>query len=273
LRFTGGAVPPLAKPRARCRRQGAFINEGVPRPAQSGRRRPEINHVARSWRLRRRHNSPRRSQFSAGCSGPEEVPPHGAATIKYGVRFHQAQPVGRKHPPAWAPRNADGRRGSGRGSFGKPGAATRRVRTCRSSRSVKQCVRHGIENIYHASFATRKSSRHCCKRARTSILLHPACLADQHLRVIGAMAASSRPPVTREYERRVGDVHETMRKLQSCVHAASALAADYACLDAQGTNARDLQYFFRTVRASADGSHSCRHQICGQIMCMAMSSA
>jgi len=51
----------------------------------------------------------------------------------------------------------------------------------RSCESVKQCIRHGIELIFHASFADEEALDLLEARARTSTSSRPALLGDQHL--------------------------------------------------------------------------------------------
>ena len=70
-------------------------------------------------------------------------------------RLDQAQPVRRQlRPRRRAPTRLDDRRGGrGRGARGEDARQARLAAHARSCASVKQCVRHGIEVIYHASFA------------------------------------------------------------------------------------------------------------------------
>ena len=110
--------------------------------------------------------------FGAVVSGPEEIRRCVRQFVKYGVDQIKINLSGEYIaglPAEYTPFSeekiamcvTEAKR------FGKRVAAH-----ARSSESVKQCIRHGIEVIYHASFLTRKHST-CSRPTSTSILSRP----------------------------------------------------------------------------------------------------
>ena len=77
--------------------------------------------------------------------------------LKYGVDTDQAEPLGRVHRRHARRVHADDRRGDRRRGEGGALRGKRVVRPRALGESVKQCVRHGIEIIYHASFADEEA--------------------------------------------------------------------------------------------------------------------
>ena len=136
---------------------------------------------------RRDAAAPARSRSSASASsssGPEEMRKAVRMFLKYGVDIDQAQPLGRQ-PRA---RRAAQRRPMSDEEVAmavKEAQDARQARLAahaRSCESIKQCVRHGIEIIYHASFADEEAldmleadkDKHL-RRARHRLPDHACC--------------------------------------------------------------------------------------------------
>ena len=95
--------------------------------------------------------------FGAIVNGPEEMRKTRAHVPQVRRRHGQAQPVGRVHRGHPGRVHADDRRGDRGGGEGGHVRGKRVSAHARSAESVKQCVRHGIEIIYHASFADEEA--------------------------------------------------------------------------------------------------------------------
>ena len=125
-------------------------------------------------------------------SGPEEVRRTVRTLIKYGVDSIKLNLSGEDDHRHGRGRDADV---GGRGGDGGAGGASCRNKVlaahARSSGSVKQCVRHGIQNIYHASFADEEALD-MLEAAKDRHFVAPGHrLADQHRAPCRANGASS----------------------------------------------------------------------------------
>jgi imidazolonepropionase-like amidohydrolase len=120
----------------------------------------------------------------------------------------------------------------------------------RSSESVKQCVRHGIQNIYHASFADEEALD-MLEAAKDRHFVAPglAWLINT-ARHAGEWGIKPGSPITLEYERELEMAVETMRKMHRR-GIKVLIGGDYGfAWTPQGTNARDLEYFVEMVGMS-----------------------
>tara|TARA_R110000850_G_scaffold30227_26_gene83372 strand:- start:348 stop:1013 length:666 start_codon:yes stop_codon:yes gene_type:complete len=138
----------------------------------------------------------------------------------------------------------------------------------RSSGSVKQCVRHGIENIYHASFADEESLD-LLEAAKDKHFVAPgvAWLINT-ARHAGEWGIKPGSPVTMEYERELEMCIETMKKMHRR-GIRVCIGGDYGfAWTPQGTNAKDLQYFVELFGFSPMEAILAGTKYGGQIMCM-----
>jgi imidazolonepropionase-like amidohydrolase len=113
----------------------------------------------------------------------------------------------------------------------------------RSSESVKQCVRHGVQNIYHASFADEEALD-MLEAAKDRHFVAPglAWLINT-ARHAGEWGIKPGSPVTIEYERELESAIETCRKMHRR-GIRVLIGGDYGfAWTPQGTNAKDLEYF------------------------------
>ena len=138
----------------------------------------------------------------------------------------------------------------------------------RSSESVKQCVRHGIQNIYHASFADNEALD-VLEAAKDKHFVAPGlawliCTA-RHASEWGIKPGS---PITIAYERELENAVETMKKMHRR-GIKVLIGGDYGfAWTPQGTNAKDLEYFVNLVGFSPMEAIVAATKYGGQIMGM-----
>jgi imidazolonepropionase-like amidohydrolase len=138
----------------------------------------------------------------------------------------------------------------------------------RSSESVKQCIRHGIQNIYHASFADEEAldmleavkERHFVAPGLAWLI----CTA-RHAGDYGIKPGS---PLTIAYERELESAVETCRKMHRR-GIRVLIGGDYGfAWTPQGTNAKDLEYFVDMIGMSPMEAIIAATKYGGQIMGM-----
>jgi imidazolonepropionase-like amidohydrolase len=113
----------------------------------------------------------------------------------------------------------------------------------RSSESVKQCVRHGIQNIYHASFADEEALD-MLEAAKDKHFVAPG-LAWLICTARNAAEFGIKPgsPLAAAYERELEHAIETSKKMHKR-GIRVLIGGDYGfAWTPQGTNAKDLEYF------------------------------
>jgi len=266
--FTAGRGAAAAKPRLDVVAK-RFINEGRfpgPRYLAAG---PEITTVGGLGDAAPSHIPHPGLNLGLVVSGPEEIRRTVRTLIKYGVDSIKL--------------NLSGESLTGMGAEETPMAdeevamaaaeARRRNKVlsahARSSGSVKQCVRHGIQNIYHASFADEEAldmleavkDKHFVAPG-IAWLINTARYADQW----GIKPGS---PVAIEYERELESCIETMKKmhrrgLRICI------GGDYGfAWTPQGTNAKDIQTFVEMLGFSPIEAILAATKYGGEIMGMA----
>ena len=123
----------------------------------------------------------------------------------------------------------------------------------RSSGSVKQCIRHGIQNIYHASFADEEALD-MLEAAKDRHFVAPGIAwlinTARHAEQWGIKPGS---PLTMEYERELEMCVETMKKMHRR-GIRVCIGGDYGfAWTPQGTNAKDIADLRRDARLLADG--------------------
>jgi imidazolonepropionase-like amidohydrolase len=113
----------------------------------------------------------------------------------------------------------------------------------RSAGSVKQCVRHGIQNIYHASFSDEEALD-MLEAARERHLVAPGLAwlinTARHAAEWGIKPGS---PMTLLYERELEAAVDTLKKMHRR-GIRICIGGDYGfAWTPQGTNAKDIQTF------------------------------
>jgi imidazolonepropionase-like amidohydrolase len=247
--FTAGRGAAAAKPRLDVVIRN-FINAGRlpgPRYTAAG---PEITTVGGLGDSAPSHIPHEGLNLGIVVSGPEEVRRTVRMLIKYGVDSIKL--------------NLSGESITGMGAEETPMAeeevamAVKEAKArnkvvaahARSSESVKQCVRHGIQNIYHASFADEEALD-MLEAAKDRHFVAPglAWLINT-ARHAGEWGIKPGSPITLEYERELEMAVETMRKMHRR-GIKVLIGGDYGfAWTPQGTNARDLEYFVEMVGMS-----------------------
>ena len=138
----------------------------------------------------------------------------------------------------------------------------------RSSGSVKQCVRHGIQNIYHASFADEEALD-MLEAAKDRHFVAPglAWLINT-ARHAGEWGIKPGSPVSIAYERELEHAVETSRKMHKR-GIRVLIGGDYGfAWTPQGTNAKDLETFVDLLGFSPMEAIIAATRYGGQIMQM-----
>ncbi|MDQ0470365.1 metal-dependent hydrolase family protein [Labrys wisconsinensis] len=265
--FTAGRGAAAAKPRLDVVIRN-FINEGRlpgPRYTAAG---PEITTVGGLGDAAPSHIPHEGLNLGIVVSGPEEVRRTVRTLIKYGVDSIKLNLSGEEitgmraeetpmseEEVAMAAKEAKAR--------GKILAAH-----ARSSESVKQCIRHGIQNIYHASFADEEAldlleaakDRHFVAPG-LAWLIRTARNAEEWGIKPGSRMAQL-------YERELEMAVETMRKMHRR-GIRVLIGGDYGfAWTPQGTNARDIEYFVDMIGMSPMEAIQAATKYGGQIMGM-----
>jgi imidazolonepropionase-like amidohydrolase len=265
--FTAGRGAAAAKPRLDVVAK-RFINEGRfpgPRYTAAG---PEITTVGGLGDSAPSHIPHPGLNLGLVVSGPEEVRRTVRTLIKYGVDSIKL--------------NLSGEEITGMGAEETPmseeevamAAQEAKCRNkvlaahARSSGSVKQCVRHGIQNIYHASFADEEALD-MLEAVKEKHFVAPGlawliCTA-RYAEPWGIKPGS---PLSIAYERELEMAVETMRKMHRR-GIRVLIGGDYGfAWTPQGTNAKDLQYFVDLVGMSPMEAILAGTKYGGQIMGM-----
>lgn len=113
----------------------------------------------------------------------------------------------------------------------------------RSSNSVKQCVRHGIQNIYHASFADEEALDMLEANKHKHFVAPGLAWLIQTARGAAEYGIKPGSDLSLAYERELEHAVETCRKMHRR-GIRVLIGGDYGfAWTPQGTNAKDLEYF------------------------------
>jgi imidazolonepropionase-like amidohydrolase len=265
--FTSGRGAAAAKPRLDVVAK-RFINEGRfpgPRYLAAG---PEITTVGGLGDASPSHIPHEGLNLGIVVSGPEEIRRTVRQLIKYGVDSIKL--------------NLSGEEITGMGAEETPmseeevamAAQEARCRNkvlsahARSSGSVMQCIRHGIQNIYHASFADERALD-ALEAVKDKHFVAPglAWLINT-ARHAGEWGIKPGTPITIAYERELEMAVDTMQKMHKR-GIRVLIGGDYGfAWTPQGTNAKDLEYFVDLVGMSPMEAIIAGTQFGGQIMSM-----
>jgi imidazolonepropionase-like amidohydrolase len=247
--FTAGRGAAAAKPRLDVVIRDAINAGRIPGPRYTAAG-PEITTVGGLGDSAPPHIPHEGLNLGIVVSGPEEVRRTVRTLIKYGVDSIKLNLSGEEitgmraeetpmseEEVTMAVREAKAR--------GKVVAAH-----ARSSESVKQCIRHGIQNIYHASFADEEALD-MLEAAKDRHFVAPGlawlvCTA-RHAGDYGIKPGS---PLSVAYERELEIAVETMRKMHRR-GIKVLIGGDYGfAWTPQGTNAKDIEYFVDLIGMS-----------------------
>ena len=138
----------------------------------------------------------------------------------------------------------------------------------RSSESVKQCVRHGIQNIYHASFADEEALDLLEANKDKHFVAPALAWLIGTARNAGDYGIKPGSPMSRLYERELEMAVETMRKMHRR-GIRVLIGGDYGfAWTPQGTNAKDIEYFVDLLGFSSMEAILAATKYGGQIMSM-----
>ncbi|MBW3097546.1 metal-dependent hydrolase family protein [Pseudohoeflea coraliihabitans] len=263
--FTAGRGAAAAKPRLDVVAK-RFINEGRfpgPRYTAAG---PEITTVGGLGDSAPSHIPHEGLNLGLVVSGPEEIRRVVRTLIKYGVDSIKL--------------NLSGEEITGMGAEETPmseeevamavSEAKRRNKVvsahARSANSVKQCVRHGITNIYHASFADEEALD-MLEAAKDRHFVAPgiAWLINT-AREAEAWGIKPGSKIAMLYERELEMCIESMKKMHRR-GIRILIGGDYGfAWTPQGTNARDIQTFVEVLGFSPMEAILAATKYGGQIM-------
>ena len=265
--FTAGRGAAAAKPRLDVVVRNA-INSGMipgPRYLAAG---PEITTVGGLGDCAPSHIPHEGLNLGIVVSGPEEVRRTVRTLIKYGVDTIKL--------------NLSGEEITGMAAEETPmseeevamAVSEARIRNkslaahARSSGSIKQCVRHGIGVIYHASFADEEALD-MLEAAKDRHFVAPglAWLINT-ARNAGEFGIKPGSPVALRYERELETAVETCRKMHRR-GIRVLIGGDYGfAWTPQGTNAKDLEYFVDLLGFSPMEAIVAATRLGGEIMGM-----
>jgi imidazolonepropionase-like amidohydrolase len=265
--FTMGCGAAAAKPRLDVVVRNA-INSGMipgPRYRAAG---PEITTVGGLGDAAPSHIPHEGLNLGIVVSGPEEVRRTVRTLIKYGVDSIKLNLSGEEltgmraeetpmsdEEVAMAVSEAKAR--------GKTLAAH-----ARSSGSVVQCVRHGIQNIYHASFANEEALDMLEANKEKHFVAPGLAWLINTARHAGEWGIKPGSPVTIAYERELEHAVETSRKMHKR-GIRVLIGGDYGfAWTPQGTNAKDLETFVDLLGFSPMEAIVAATRYGGQIMQM-----
>ena len=265
--FTMGRGAAAAKPRLDVVVRN-FINEGRipgPRYLAAG---PEITTVGGLGDSAPSHIPHEGLNLGIVVSGPEEVRRTVRMLIKYGVDSIKLNLSGEEITGMKAEETPMSEEEVAMAA--KEAKARNKVLAAhaRSSGSVKQCVRHGIQNIYHASFADEEALD-MLEAAKDHHFVAPglAWLINT-ARYAGEYGIKPGTPVTIAYERELEHAVETCKKMHR--RGIRVLpGGDYGfAWTPQGTNAKDLETFVELLGFSPMEAIVSTTKFGGQIMGM-----
>ena len=265
--FTAGRGAAAAKPRLDVVAK-RFINEGRfpgPRYLSAG---PEITTVGGLGNSAPSHIPHEGLNLGIVVSGPEEIRRTVRQLIKYGVDSIKLNLSGEEITGMGAEETPMSEEEVAMAA--KEAKCRNRVLSAhaRSSGSVKQCVRHGIQNIYHASFADEEAldmleankDKHFVAPG-IAWLINTARSAEQW----GIKPGSK---VAMLYERELEMCIETMKKMHRR-GIRVCIGGDYGfAWTPQGTNAKDIQTFVEMLGFSPMEAIQAATKYGGEIMNM-----
>jgi imidazolonepropionase-like amidohydrolase len=240
--FTAGRGAAAAKPRLDVVVRDAINAGRIPGPRYTAAG-PEITTVGGLGDTAPPHIPHEGLNLGLVVSGPEEIRrtvreliKHGVDTIKLNLSGEEITGMGAEETPmseeevAMAVREARCRN--------KQLAAH-----ARSSDSIKQCVRHGIEFIYHASFADNEALDMLEAHKDKHFVAPGLAWLLNTARNAGDYGIKPGTPITIAYERELENAVETMKKMHRR-GIRVLIGGDYGfAWTPMGTNAKDLEYF------------------------------
>lgn len=240
--FTAGRGAAAAKPRLDVVVRDAINAGRIPGPRYTAAG-PEITTVGGLGDTAPPHIPHEGMNLGLVVSGPEEIRrtvreliKHGVDTIKLNLSGEEITGMGAEETPmseeevAMAVREARCRN-------------KRLAAHARSSDSIKQCVRHGIEYIYHASFCDNEALDMLEANKEKHFVAPGLAWLINTARNAADYGIKPGTPLTIAYERELENAVETMKKMHRR-GIRVLVGGDYGfAWTPMGTNAKDLEYF------------------------------
>lgn len=138
----------------------------------------------------------------------------------------------------------------------------------RSAGSIKQCVRHGIQNIYHASYSDEEALDMLEAAKERHFVAPGLAWLIQTSRHAGDWGIKPGSPISLAYERELANAIESAKKMHKR-GIRVLVGGDYGfAWTPMGTNARDFQYFVEMLGFSPMEAIKAGTMHGGQIMGM-----
>lgn len=194
--------------------------------------------------LRQMHLDPGEAMYTLPCDGPDEFRRAAREACREGVDVLKIVPSGDTSNPA-VPSGRTTMNDAEVAAVCEVGRAHERVVAAhaRSAESVKMCMRHGVQVIYHATFADAEA-RDLIEAHKGNVFVAPALSVTwTRLHEAGKFGLPSTPATTARIQRDLDATVECMIDLKR--RGVRVLpGGDYGFMwNPHGNNARDLTYF------------------------------
>jgi len=204
--------------------------------------------------------------FGVVVSGPEEMRKMVRLLIKYGVDLLKLNLSGEEITPVAAEETP---MSDEECAMAVAEAKRRGKRVCahaRSAESVKMCIRHGVEIIYHASYADEEALDMLEARKDRHFVAPGLAWLVKTSTAAGAYGIDPNGPLAMQYARELEAACETMRKMHR--RGIRVLpGGDYGfAWTPHGTNAKDLEYFVDMIGMSPMEAILAATRLGGEIM-------
>lgn len=204
--------------------------------------------------------------FGSVCSGPEEIRRSARTFIKYGVDHLKINLSGEYIAGIPAEMSPFAEEEIAMLALEAKRYGKRMAAHARSSESVKQCVRHGIEMVYHASFADEEALD-MLEAAKDKHFVAPGIGWLIRTTYNAAEYGITEEVATKMgYKRELEVASETLRKMHKRgIRILPGGDYGFAWMP-HGTNANDLQYFVDYIGMSPAEALTAATSLGGQIM-------
>lgn len=204
--------------------------------------------------------------FGSVCSGPEEIRRSARTFIKYGVDHLKINLSGEYIAGIPAEMSPFAEEEIAMLALEAKRYGKRMAAHARSSESVKQCVRHGIEMVYHASFADEEALD-MLEAAKDKHFVAPGIGWLIRTTYNAAEYGITEEVATKMgYKRELEVASETLRKMHKRgIRILPGGDYGFAWMP-HGTNANDLQYFVDYIGMSPAQALTAATSLGGQIM-------
>jgi imidazolonepropionase-like amidohydrolase len=263
--FTMGCGAAAAKPRLDVVVRNAINNGMIPGPRYRAAG-PEITTVGGLGDSAPSHIPHEGLNLGIVVSGPEEVRRTVRTLIKYGVDSIKLNLSGEEITGMKAEETPMSEEEVAMAVKEAKARGLVLAAHARSSGSVVQCVRHGIQNIYHASFANEEALDMLEANKEKHFVAPGLAWLINTARHAGEWGIKPGSPLTIAYERELEHAVETCKKMHRR-GIRVLIGGDYGfAWTPQGTNAKDLETFVDLLGFSPMEAIVAATRLGGQIM-------